>query len=316
MTEIAIREDAAIEVAPAQQYQSQTIARLTEWANEARAAASIAKSLCDTEFVPKHFRGNPAATTAAILTGFELGLPPMAALRALYVIGGTPSMYAATMRGLLQSKGHEIWEEESTATRVVVRGRRKGSQKVHESIWTIDRAKTAELMSNAQYRKNPINMLTARATAEVCRKVASDLLYAVPHAVEELGGDVEEDATAVEAKPAKKRTAQRAPIQAEPAPEPEFDEQVAEATPVSALPAVVDEARPAGDVSQAQMRMMHALFNKAGITDRDERLAYVTQQIGRDVASSNELSKDEAGRVIDALTVPEEPSFDDEEPQS
>jgi hypothetical protein len=312
MTELELHEEStAVEAVPAQQYQSQTIARLTEWANEARAAGAIAKSLCDTEFVPKHFRGNPAATTAAILTGFELGLPPMAALRALYVIGGTPSMYAATMRGLVQSKGHEIWEEECTATRVVVRGRRKGSQRVHESIWTIERAKTAELMSNAQYRKNPINMLTARATAEVCRKVASDLLYAVPHAVEELGGDVEEDVPAVDAKPTKKRTAQRAPIQAEPAPEPEFDEQVVEAVPVSAVPAV---DRPVGDVSQAQMRMMHALFNKAGIADRDERLAYVTQQIGRDVASSNELSKDEAGRVIDALSAPAEPEFD-EEPQ-
>lgn len=310
MTEIALREESAVEVAPAQQYTSQTVARLTEWAAEARAAGAIAKSLCDTTFVPKHFRGAPAETTAAILTGFEVGLPPMAALRSIYVIGGTPAMYAATMRALVISKGHEIWIEESTDTRVIMAGRRKGSDIVQRVTWTMDRAKKAGLLSNPHYTKNPQNMLTARCSAELCRLIAPDVIHGIPHAVEELD-DSAEPSTAADVEPApkpKKRTAQRA--QPEPAAEPEFE---TDAVPVSAVPAPpAGDAAPKGDVTPSQLKMLHALFNGAGISDRAERLAYVTQQIGREVGSSNELSRDEASRVIDALNVPAEPEFEGE----
>lgn len=312
MSELAVRNGHSTDLAevgdsPAQQYQSQTVARLTDWAHEARAAGAIAKSLCDTEFVPKHFRGNAAATTAAILTGFEVGLPPMAALRALYVIGGTPAMYAATMRGLLQSKGHEVWEEESSATRVVVKGRRKGSQKVHESVWTIERAKTAELLSNAHYRKNPQNMLSARATAEVCRKVAADLLYAVPYSVEELDdgsvGNVEVPAIAP-AEP-KKRTMKRAAPAPTATPEPDFDE-----TPAAAPSGPDEQDDP---ISKPQMALLQKLFTDAGTTDAQAKRDYCTQVLGRTITSVTELSKYEATRVIDHLQPVEEPPSVDAE---
>lgn len=298
MNELAVRNAHAAELAEfgaAQQYQSQTIARLTDWANEARAAGAIAKSLCDTEFVPKHFRGNAASTTAAILTGFELGLPPMAALRSLYVIGGTPAMYAATMRGLLQSHGHQIWEEEMTATRVIVAGRRRGSDKVQRSTWTIDRAKTAELLTNAHYRKNPQNMLTARATAEVCRLVASDLLHACPYAVEELDDGAADVPEAAPAKPARRKM-QRAQVAQTPPPEPEFETDTAE-----------------DPITKDQLTKLHVMLGKAGYGDRDEGLAYLSVQAGRDVASSKELSKREAMRIIDRLEFPDDP---DNEPPS
>ena len=42
-------------------------------------------------------------------------------------------------------------------------------------------------------------------------------------------------------------------------------------------------------------------MKSAGITERKEALDYVMSVIGRDVASRNELSKDEASRVIDML---------------
>ena len=62
-----------------------------------------------------------------------------------------------------------------------------------------------------------------------------------------------------------------------------------------------DEAPATQLRTEAQKRKMHALFNEHGITDRDERMAYTTDCIGREVASSNELTKDEAGKLIDEL---------------
>ncbi len=46
---------------------------------------------------------------------------------------------------------------------------------------------------------------------------------------------------------------------------------------------------------------MHATFNDRGITDRAAKMQIVVNAVGRPVESSNELSKAEAAKVIDAL---------------
>lgn len=201
MTEIAIRNDQPAEVAVLAP--TGAVATLAQWAGEARAAHTLATSLCNTSFVPDHFKGKPAEATAAILTGHELGLSPMAALRAIYVIKGTPGMYANAMRAVLQSRGHEIWVEEQDQDHAIVCGRRAGSEHVIRVEWNADRVKTAELNSNPQYRKNPQNMYVARGTAEVCRQIASDALHGIPYAVEELDDDLVR--TVAEQKPYRER---------------------------------------------------------------------------------------------------------------
>ena len=54
-------------------------------------------------------------------------------------------------------------------------------------------------------------------------------------------------------------------------------------------------------VTQDQLKALHASFNDAGITDRDARLDYCRNLIGREITTSNELTKAEASRVIEAL---------------
>ena len=61
-----------------------------------------------------------------------------------------------------------------------------------------------------------------------------------------------------------------------------------------------DPASPDG-ITDAQSRKMHAAFNDLGITDREQRLGYCTNLIGRQIETSKELTRDEASRVIDAL---------------
>lgn len=241
MTEVAVRDDNTGDVerpgTPA------GIARLADWATEARAAHTLAVSLCKTSFAPVHFRGKPEETTAAILTGHDLGMSPMAALRSIYVIQGTPSMYAHAMRAVVQARGHSIWEEEVSPTRVVVRGHRQGEpDKVRESVWTMERARTAGLLSNAHYSKNPSNMLTARATAEVCRLIAADALLGIPYAVEELQTEPGRIRATVE--PSPRVTA--AEILGAPEPAPVVDELPADAAPVEAED-WPDVAAPGGD---------------------------------------------------------------------
>ncbi len=188
MTDIATRDDNTPEqaqIVPAAASQS----ALVLWAYEAQQANRIAHSLAATSFVPASLRGKPQDITAAILAGQELGLQPMATLRSLDVIQGTPALRAHAMRGLVQSKGHSIQLVESTEKHCVMRGRRKGEDEWQEVTWTIEQAQQLGLLGKDQWKKQPKNMLVARCTGAICRLIASDVLHAMPYASEELGDD-------------------------------------------------------------------------------------------------------------------------------
>jgi hypothetical protein len=195
-TDIEVRDERPTEV---QLAPTSAIASLAHWAGEARAAHTLATSLCATSFVPEHFRGKPAEATAAILTGHELGLSPMASLRAIYVIKGTPGMYAKAMVAVVMSAGHNVWVEEQTDERVIVCGQRKGSDHIARTIWDRQRVTKAKLGSNAKYAETPQQMMVARGQAEICRQIAPDALHGIPYAVEELrdlpGADSADDAS-------------------------------------------------------------------------------------------------------------------------
>jgi len=85
------------------------------------------------------------------------------------------------------------------------------------------------------------------------------------------------------------RTAQRQQTKQE-KPEPS-----APSRPQPALP--TDD----GKMTRPQQGKMHALFTDLSVTDREERLNYVMGVISRPIESSSELTKDEAGKVIDSL---------------
>lgn len=207
MTELAIHEEHGTEIAapdvPTPDVQQDVaVSPLVLWAFEARQASQIASSLARTSFVPASLRSRVQARnaeeeakarqeevnniTAAILAGMELGLKPMATMRSIDIVQGTPTLRAHAMRGLVQSSGHEIELLESTPTLCRMRGRRKGTETWQAVTWTIERAQALGITGRDQWRKQPQTMLVARATGEICRLIASDVLYAMPYASEEL----------------------------------------------------------------------------------------------------------------------------------
>jgi len=182
MTELAVREDTT--TAP-------TLIQAA--AADLQQAAHIADVLCKTSFVPKEFRGKPEEGTVAILYGQSVGLDPQTALQQIYVIGGKPALYARAMVSIVLTAGHEIWTEEASPAKVVVCGRRAGTERIERSEWTIGRAQTAGYTSNTNYKKDPEAMLYARASGDVARRVAPDALLGMGHNVEELQAAEEAD---------------------------------------------------------------------------------------------------------------------------
>ena len=237
MTDVAVPETNSPAV-PQLAQPAYAASPLVQWAYEAREANKIAQALAGTSFVPASLRGKPQDITAAILAGQELGLQPMATLRSLDVIQGTPALRAHAMRGLVQSKGHQIQLLESTERVCRMRGRRKGEgdDAWQEVEWTIEQAQALGLLAKDQWKKQPKNMLVARCTGTICRLVAADVLYAMPYASEELGDDGFDPQTPVKARvntaeilanAAAARTSESRPVSAPPA-EPAQEEQVEE----------------------------------------------------------------------------------------
>lgn len=265
--------------------------RLVAWAQAASAAHSLAKSLSTTAFVPQAMR-DPGNATAAILMGDELGMSPIASLRSIYVVHGTPALYARSMVALALAHGHEIWTEESTPAKVTVCGRRRGSEHVERATWTQDRARKAGYTSNKKYDTNPEEMLYSKAAAEIARKVAADVLAGVPYSVEDL--ELEQPATTtVTRSTTAPRRVQRAKAP-EPV-EPDLDEQALPADEAPEEPADVEA------INDGQMKALQASYRDAGINDRDGKLRFASETVGRDLSSAKDLTRAEASQVIDAL---------------
>lgn len=275
------------EVEVRQTIQDVAIHRLGEWARSADAAHQIAQTLVQTSFCPESFRNKPGEATAAILAGMEVGLQPMAALRSFDVIQGTAAARAITLRAIAQSHGHEMVLEESTETRCKMKGRRRGASEWQPVVWTIDRAKKLGVTNKPNWRNQPQSMLLARATSELARLIASDAILGIAYSIEEIedgvlpGGNV--DATPAVTTGTRRMSRKKA--EPKPAPAPE------DAAPESPL---LDPQSPLA-------KRMFATFNEAGITDRDDRLRYVSDVVGREVTGSAEMTDDDASKVIDAL---------------
>ena len=89
------------------------------WLPMFEPVARLAAEIAQTEFIPAGLRGKPAAITAAILYGREIGLGPIQSLQSVDVIDGRPAISAEMGRALALAAGHELFIEESTTARCV-----------------------------------------------------------------------------------------------------------------------------------------------------------------------------------------------------
>lgn len=288
MTELTIHQPA--EITYGTPLGTQLIAAAVE---QMAGAHQLGTALAGTAFVPKHFQGKPDDVTAAIMYGAAIGLDPMSAVRSIYVVSGTPGLYARSMVAVAMSKGHKIWTEETTDEAVTVAGQRRGSDVVERVTWTIERARKAGYTSNAKYSTDPQAMLWARAAGDVARRIAPDALAGLDYSVEELQVI---DHVDVPARPQRETAADL--LGAAP-------ERAATASPRAA---VVETAPEPADVpaepmvTQQQLKKIGAAMRDLGITERAHALAYIQQAIEVEVASRSDLTREQAGRLIDALT--------------
>lgn len=142
--------------------------------------------------LPSHLRSE-GEILAVILAGQELGLPPMAALRSLYIVHGKVGLSYDAMIGLLRRNGYTIQWEESTASRAVLLLTHPDGTS-HREVWDVARAKTAGLHGRDMWKKYPDTMLRARCVSSAARAFAGDVLagcYSADEVREISGGHVQ-----------------------------------------------------------------------------------------------------------------------------
>jgi hypothetical protein len=300
------------------------------WVDVLAPVGDLSAKIASTDFVPKDFRGKPAAVAAAILFGREVGLPPMTTLKNTYVVHGTPDLSAEAQRALVFAAGHEIEFLETTATRCKMRCRRRGSETwAKEVSYTLDEAKqSGDFAKNPNYKSRPVEMLVARCTSRLCSMHFPDVIGGfsssvnAPFPTGENLDDVQvldepgtvtvtrEDKPASRPKPKPRKVASK-PAAAEqarqespagpPLPgEDGFDDMV----PDTQQPEAVAETEPTR--TEAQSKKLHACLRSLGIASRDEGLDMIGSILGQPIESTKALTKAQAAKVIDALESMEE----------
>ena len=275
------------------------------WVDVLVPVGTLAKSIADTDFVSDAFRGRTGSVAAAILYGREVNLPPMAALTSIHVVKGKPSLSAEAMRGLVLAAGHEIQFVEANSTRVVLAGRRNGTDRWTEMQFTIDDAKRAGL-TGGNWNKYPQEMLTASATTRLCRALFPDTIAGLA-TVEEL----DDTDTTTPSAPAPKATTTRKRRRATKPKAPVTSTAAIEPAPAqSDLPPLPGEDVDATTVSDpataAQVQKIAIVTKELGQDEKTARLALLSAIIGRPITSSKDLTRAEAHTVIDELALIQE----------
>lgn len=307
---------------------STAVAQLMQHAEAMNVAYELADKMCRTALVPAIYRSKPDDATAAILYGAELGLNPIQSLQQIFVVHGMPAIYARTMVALMKSKGHKVWTVESSDESVTVAAQRENESHVEESTWTIERAVQAgyvptvdertgklatnangKLIGNEKYLKDPQAMLYAKAASEVCRKIAPDVLLGIAYTREELELEYPEPvrAKAERVTAGAKRgmagladslgvcAASDSSVEPEPA-------QVSDSDQGASVDRAADSAPTADPLcTRAQQQKLAILLDNEKVGDRQAKLDYLEGQFGRKFASSKELTKVEASRLIEFL---------------
>jgi hypothetical protein len=162
---------------------------------QVRGQIELAKQLAASNLLPKQYQQRPENLLWAIQYAESLGVHPMVAVTSIHVIEGKPTASAQLIGGLVRRAGHKlrVTFDRKTMTAVAQIIRADDPDHTFESVWDLDRAKSANLAGKAVWKQYPDAMLKARAITEVARDAAPESLYGVIYTPEEIGANVDVD---------------------------------------------------------------------------------------------------------------------------
>lgn len=132
--------------------------------------------------IPDALKGKPHDVLICLLTGAELGISPMQALREVYVIKGKTFIASALRVAIVrQSKECLAWQlVESTDQRATYATQRRGDAKPTTMTFTMAEAEKAGLPAqNSKYKTDGALMLRRRCASRLIDEVYPDVIRGV-----------------------------------------------------------------------------------------------------------------------------------------
>lgn len=127
--------------------------------------------------IPKHCLGKPGKILATIMAGHELGVGPMASLRAFHVVEGKPTADYSFWVARLKAAGYRLEWTERTQERVTLKMTAPDGSSATET-WDKARAITAGLWNGKDpWKKYPQTMLSARCVTSLGRAFAGEVMF-------------------------------------------------------------------------------------------------------------------------------------------
>lgn len=127
--------------------------------------------------VPKHCLGKPGKILATVMAGHELGVGPMASLRAFHVVEGKPTADYSFWVARLKQAGYRIEWLERGQEKVRLRLTAPDGS-THDETWDKARAITAGLWNKSgPWKLYPQTMLSARCVTSAGRAFAAEIMF-------------------------------------------------------------------------------------------------------------------------------------------
>lgn len=239
----------------------QTI-RPDEWTIMSQQAAALVK----TGFLPQGIKTSEQAL-AIIMTGRELGIPPMASFSTINVIQGKPTVSPQLMLALINRSGQLEDMRLNTGERGATCTMKRRGRQPYTAHFGPDEARAMGLSAKDNYKKQAPTMYQWRAVAQAARAVFPDVVLGL-YTPDEMGADVR-------VTEAGEMLVEDAPAALKP-PTLHFNDAQA------AAPAAEGDGAPAVDADPAQqidVEQILALASDCGIT-REKLDASINKRFG------------------------------------
>ena len=232
-----------------------------------------------------------------IMAGHGWGIQPFDAITGINVIQGKPAIGAGLMAAKVKASGkydYRVRELSNDAARIEFF---ENGESIGVSEFTLADAKAAGTQNLQKFARN---MLFARAMSNGVKWYCPDVFSQAVYVPEELGAPVDGDGNVIDVQAVERER----PALAAAAPHA-FD--AAPPVDLDGIAEPVEEEQPRLDVdgvTGAQLKMLHTIGTKLGFTNghRDDFRAFVGDLVGRQLESSKELTKAEAGKLLDHST--------------
>lgn len=166
MGEVLVSTRSTTPVAPAG-----TNAAEAQW----RLAVAMSKA---GDMLPRAYRGNPGALMLLQQWSASRGIDPLTAIQTVNFIDGKPVVDATMQRAMAKRAGYSVRVTSADATSATV-AVSQGGEQLGEASYSMADAETAGLAGKQNWRKNPVDMLVARATTRALRWHAPDAMLGV-----------------------------------------------------------------------------------------------------------------------------------------